>query len=143
MPRLLAFGLLALPLASIVFALTHGSADGEEPAIRSDIVKEKNGDVFLTQTVRTKASLDKVWNAYATSEGWKSWVAPVAEVDFKIGGEADVVFDDGRTVGRGAPHIQGDDVVEIKLGSDRTACNHPTGRPGNSQVYRTIGSGGR
>ncbi|MEM7231721.1 MAG: SRPBCC domain-containing protein [Planctomycetota bacterium] len=104
MPRFLALGLLSLSIASCVFSLTHRFADGEEPAIRSDITKETNGDVFLTQTVRTKASLDKVWAAYTTSDGWKSWVAPVAEVDFKIGGEirsnyrADGKITDGDTV---------------------------------------------
>ncbi len=78
--RPLAAGVIA---AISVFTLT---ADEKKKAISSEIVTEKNGDVFLIQEVHVKASIDKVWKAYTTSEGWRAWVAPVAEVDFKIGG---------------------------------------------------------
>lgn len=33
-----------------------------------------------------EAGIDAVWNAFTTTEGLKSWVAPLADVDFKVGG---------------------------------------------------------
>jgi len=32
------------------------------------------------------ASVDDVWRAFTTTEGLQSWVAPLAEIDFKVGG---------------------------------------------------------
>ena len=33
------------------------------------------------------ASIDRVWDAFTTTAGFKSWAAPLAYVDFKIGGK--------------------------------------------------------
>ena len=33
-----------------------------------------------------QASLDQVWTAFTTSAGLRSWLAPHAEIDFRIGG---------------------------------------------------------
>ena len=33
------------------------------------------------------ASIDQVWDAFITTAGLKSWAAPLADVDFKIGGK--------------------------------------------------------
>ena len=33
------------------------------------------------------ASIDQVWDAFTTTAGLKSWAAPLADVDFKIGGK--------------------------------------------------------
>ena len=33
------------------------------------------------------ASLDSVWNAFTTTEGVKSWVAPLAAIECRIGGK--------------------------------------------------------
>jgi len=37
--------------------------------------------------VEINASVDDVWNAFTTTEGLKSWVAPLADIDFKVGGK--------------------------------------------------------
>lgn len=37
--------------------------------------------------VEIAASIDDVWNAFTTTEGLKSWVAPLADIDFKVGGK--------------------------------------------------------
>ncbi|MCA9131126.1 MAG: SRPBCC domain-containing protein [Planctomycetales bacterium] len=34
-----------------------------------------------------EASVDEVWNAFTTTEGLKSWVAPLADIDFRVGGK--------------------------------------------------------
>ena len=33
-----------------------------------------------------EASLDQVWTAFTTSEGLRSWLAPHAEIDLRVGG---------------------------------------------------------
>lgn len=37
--------------------------------------------------VEIDASVDDVWKAFTTTEGLKSWVAPLADIDFKVGGK--------------------------------------------------------
>jgi uncharacterized protein YndB with AHSA1/START domain len=37
--------------------------------------------------VEIDASIDDVWDAFTTTEGLKSWVAPLADIDFKVGGK--------------------------------------------------------
>ncbi len=34
-----------------------------------------------------EASIDDVWNAFTTTQGLKSWVAPLADIDLRIGGK--------------------------------------------------------
>ncbi len=78
--------LLALSGTFLIFQ-TGSTSHGEKKQIESQIVKEKNGDVFMIQTIHTTASIDKVWEAYTTEKAWKQWVAPVVKMDFKIGGK--------------------------------------------------------
>lgn len=58
----------------------------KEKPITSRIVEGENGELFVVQEVLINAPLEKVWDAYTTSEGWKAWIAPVADVDLKMGG---------------------------------------------------------
>ena len=37
--------------------------------------------------IEIDASIDRVWDAFTTTAGLKSWAAPLADVDFKIGGK--------------------------------------------------------
>ena len=37
--------------------------------------------------VEIDGSIDDVWAAFTTTEGLKSWVAPLADIDFKVGGK--------------------------------------------------------
>jgi uncharacterized protein YndB with AHSA1/START domain len=37
--------------------------------------------------IEIDASIDQVWDAFTTTAGLKSWAAPLADVDFKIGGK--------------------------------------------------------
>lgn len=73
----------------LVAVIAYGLCDivcAQEKAIQSRIVTEPNGDIFLIQEVTINAPVKKVWEAHTTTEGWQAWVAPVSEIDFKIGG---------------------------------------------------------
>ncbi|MEL6106285.1 MAG: SRPBCC domain-containing protein [Planctomycetota bacterium] len=44
-----------------------------------------------------RASIDDVWSAFSTAEGLRSWVAPLADVDFRVGGKWRANYDkDGK-----------------------------------------------
>lgn len=44
-------------------------------------------DNRTTDEFEIEASIDNVWNAFTTTEGLKSWVAPLADIDFRVGGK--------------------------------------------------------
>ena len=54
-----------------VFSMSTAAADDARQVVEMEI----------------DASLDSVWNAFTTTEGVKSWVAPLADIDFRIGGK--------------------------------------------------------
>ncbi len=60
-------------VAILVIILWCGSAQAQDvgPVVHEGIVD---------------ASLDQVWTAWATSEGLRSWLAPHAEIDLRVGG---------------------------------------------------------
>jgi uncharacterized protein YndB with AHSA1/START domain len=37
--------------------------------------------------VEIDAGVDDIWNAFTTTEGLQSWVAPLADIDFRVGGK--------------------------------------------------------
>lgn len=86
---------VAAIFASSVAGLNAADAD---KSITSKITTAKNGDVVLTQEVTINAPVKKVWEAYSTSKGWQAWVAPVAEVELKIGGVIKTNYRKGGTV---------------------------------------------
>ncbi len=52
--------------------------------ISSISVAQEPREVF---EVNIEASVDDVWAAFTTTKGLKSWVAPLADIDFKVGGK--------------------------------------------------------
>ncbi len=77
---ILVVGALATPVAAIE------SATPSNHRISSVVKTTNAGELVLVQTVEIDAPVEKVWAAYTTTEGWKSWVAPHAEFDLRLGG---------------------------------------------------------
>lgn len=48
------------------------------------VVAEDSPEVFEYEI---DASVDEVWAAFTTTKGLQSWVAPLAEIDFRVGGK--------------------------------------------------------
>lgn len=46
-----------------------------------------------------RASIDDVWNAFSTAEGLRSWAAPLADIDFRVGGKWRANYDKDGTLG--------------------------------------------
>ncbi|MEQ8244073.1 SRPBCC domain-containing protein [Fulvivirga sp.] len=72
--------------------LTFGQATSETDTLPS-------GELMLKQEILINASIEKVWNAYTTTEGWKAWVTPIVEIDFKINGTIKSHYDSTATIG--------------------------------------------
>jgi len=53
-------------------------------AFSSFSVAQEPREVF---EVEIDAGIDDIWHAFTTTEGLKSWVAPLADVDLKVGGK--------------------------------------------------------
>lgn len=53
-------------------------------AFTSVAMAEEAREVFEAEI---DAGVDDVWAAFTTTEGMKSWVAPLADIDFKVGGK--------------------------------------------------------
>ncbi len=44
-------------------------------------------DNRMVDEFEVEAHVDKVWEAFTTTGGLKSWVAPLADIDFRVGGK--------------------------------------------------------
>ena len=51
------------------------------------------------QTITLPATVTQVWNAYTTESGWKGWVTPVVEMDFRINGTIKSHYDSTAHIG--------------------------------------------
>ncbi|MDF0716437.1 SRPBCC domain-containing protein [Muricauda sp. 334s03] len=69
-----------------IFVLTSVYGQKDNKRVISTIDSTQSPELVLVQEITLKASLDKVWSAYTTKEGWESWAVPLAEVNFKVGG---------------------------------------------------------
>lgn len=58
-----------------------------------------DGRRVLRHEVVVPAPLDSVWRAFTTSEGLRSFVAPVAEIELEIGGRWEASYDPDARIG--------------------------------------------
>ncbi len=72
--------------------LTFGQATSQTDTLPS-------GELMLQQEIVINTSVEKVWNAYTTPEGWTKWVTPIVEMDFKINGTIKSHYDSTATIG--------------------------------------------
>ena len=63
--------ILSLACSVVVFSSARAVAEDDRQVLEIEI----------------DASIDQVWDAFTTTAGLKSWAAPLADVDFKIGGK--------------------------------------------------------
>ncbi len=52
----------------------------------SSIDDSAGNELVLIQKFSINASIEEVWNAYTTQQGWQAWAVPMAEVNWKVGG---------------------------------------------------------
>jgi len=76
-------------IAALVVSATPLAAEGVE----NTSYTTAGGMRVLQHEIVVDTPRDKVWEAFSTAEGWTSWVAPVAFVDFRRGGTIETSYD--------------------------------------------------
>lgn len=78
---------LAIVVAAIAaFGVGGASTAAAPPGIDDASSIAADGTRTLRQSVVVPAPVASVWSAFTTTEGYRSWAVPVANVDFRIGG---------------------------------------------------------
>jgi uncharacterized protein YndB with AHSA1/START domain len=98
MRRLIATIALVAGLASPGLAAEPSWRDF--PGVTNSSFVEPSGDRSLQLAMDIPASQQAVFDVFTTSEGFRSWVAPVARVDFRIGGEIEANYDPAAKIGQ-------------------------------------------
>ena len=73
---------VALVLAALASASTAVAASAVIDASRA----EPDGTRTMHLSIEVPAPVAEVWTALTTSDGWRGWAAPMAQVDFRLGG---------------------------------------------------------
>ena len=67
--------------------------------IENSSFRADDGTRTLRQSVVVPAAPAAVWEAFTTSEGYGSWAAPLARVDFRLGGTFETSYASGARAG--------------------------------------------
>ncbi len=94
--RLLLSGALALALCA---AGAQASPVAGMPHVDDTSLTQADGQRLLRESIVIEAPREAVWAAFATSEGLKSWEAPVAAIDLKVGGHLEASYDPKAKIG--------------------------------------------
>lgn len=78
--------LLIPALLTLSFATLEDSEKLPDERVQSTLIESVDKELVLKQEVWLEASVERVWEAYTTSEGWMAWAAPVTEVELATGG---------------------------------------------------------
>lgn len=87
--RVRIFVVAGLVLFSVVGCEVERSQGDQIPtaAPATSVVSKTNAnELILKQEVSFAASIEDVWRAYTTAEGWTAWASPKAEIDLRVGG---------------------------------------------------------
>ncbi|MDK9698627.1 MAG: SRPBCC domain-containing protein [bacterium] len=92
--RAVGLGLLTLlALASSLFAFTL-----PDSVVKNTSFQHATGKLLQHEAV-IPTSVKEVWNAFTTTEGLRSFVAPVVEIDFRVGGVWEASYDPTHRIG--------------------------------------------
>jgi uncharacterized protein YndB with AHSA1/START domain len=60
---------------------------------------EVDGSRTMDLSIEVPAAVPEVWAALTTADGWRSWAAPVAQMDFRLGGIIETIYDPAARAG--------------------------------------------
>jgi uncharacterized protein YndB with AHSA1/START domain len=85
--------------AALVAACGGDRIAAEEGEVVTASIATGAGERALRQSIVVPALPAEVWRAWTTTEGFSSWAAPVASVDFRLGGIIEASYDPKRPIG--------------------------------------------
>lgn len=91
--RALAVGLLGATSASLA------APAAERAALKNESYRAADGSRVLQQSIELPAPLAEAWAAFTTTEGFRAWAAPVAQVDMRLGGFIEASYDPDAKIG--------------------------------------------
>ena len=68
-------------------------------AVSNTSFTTSTGEKVLRHEVILEATLEEVWNAFATEQGLTAWQIPVVQLDFRIGGSQQSHYNRNATIG--------------------------------------------
>ncbi len=71
---------------SRVQAQSPAPSPAPKSSVQTEVTSEPDGTRTLRQSIVVAAPVQAVWEAFSTTAGWRSWAAPFAAVDFRLGG---------------------------------------------------------
>jgi uncharacterized protein YndB with AHSA1/START domain len=84
--------ILAALFAGLAGAAAAAPVAGR-PHVEDSSIVEPDGGRILRESIVIAAPRQAVWKAFATADGIKSWEAPVAAIDLKVGGYMEASYD--------------------------------------------------
>src|ERR1700674_784440 len=84
---------------SLAVMLSHTPLQAAAQDVRNTSYLTKTGERVLRIEATVPASVNEVWDAWTTKEGLRKWIAPVAVINFKIGGAILTNYDKNATIG--------------------------------------------
>ena len=95
--------MILMALAATAIAAPCAAAEPswrDFPGVTNSSFVEPSGDRSLQLSIDVPAPQQAVFDAFTTSEGFRSWAAPVASVDFRIGGEIEANYNPAARLGQ-------------------------------------------
>lgn len=99
-------------------------------AVLSVYARAQETEPIVTEG-KIEASIESVWQAWTTSEGLRAWLAPHAEIDFRLGGlmrtnyNAEGTLDDPQTIENTILSFEPERMLSIKVAKAPTAFPFP------------------
>jgi uncharacterized protein YndB with AHSA1/START domain len=77
---------MALAMASVPAFAQQGRSWRDFEGVSNTSFVEANGDRAIQLSIEVPAPPNDVFEAYATTDGFKSWAVPIASIDLRVGG---------------------------------------------------------
>jgi len=86
-----------LPVLSLLFGLSLTLGATARAALPEGVTETSysttDGERVLELSCEVPAGVQEVWNAWVSAEGFRSWAAPFAHVDLRVGGAIESSYD--------------------------------------------------
>lgn len=120
-------------ILALSLLMAHSPADAKTAArspVDLAIIEESDGTRTMVHSVVVRAPVEKLWAAFTTADGWRSWAVPFAVMDFRVGGVIETSYNPSAKRGD-ANNIQNKILAYIpKRMLAFQAVKAPTGFPG-------------